>query len=61
MHVYARIDPQDADGEARKLGDLDQIQMATELRRLRRQLEKLQEENALLMKAFVVFSSEWSK
>jgi transposase-like protein len=46
---------------ARELGELDQIQMETELKRLRRQLEKLQEENALLKKAFVVFSAEWSK
>lgn len=40
---------------------LSQIQMELEVKRLRRQLEKLQEENALLKKAFVVFSSEWSK
>lgn len=45
----------------REIGELDQIQMETELKRLRRQLEKLQEENTLLKKAFVVFSSEWSK
>ena len=61
LHVDARIDLQHSDGDARALGDLDQIQMETELKRLRRQLEKLQEENALLKKAFVVFSSEWSK
>lgn len=59
--VETRIDPQHAGGSARELGDLDQLQMETELKRLRKQLEKLQEENALLKKAFVVFSSEWSK
>lgn len=61
LQIDARLDPDHAGGKALQLGDLDQLQMETELKRLRRQLEKLQEENALLKKAFVVFSSEWSK
>lgn len=61
LQIDARLDPDHAGGKTLQLGDLDQLQMETELKRLRRQLEKLQEENALLKKAFVVFSSEWSK
>lgn len=41
--------------------ELSRIQMEQEVKRLRSQLEKLREENTLLRKAFVVFSSEWSK
>jgi transposase-like protein len=41
--------------------ELAQVRLEAEVRTLRKKIEKLQVENDLLKRAFVVFSSEWEK
>lgn len=40
---------------------MTQVELEGELKKLRSKIEKLKAENQLLKKAFVVFSSDWSK
>lgn len=51
--------------ETKPLADTDvpmtQAELEVELKKLRTKIEKLKSENQLLKKAFVVFSSDWSK
>lgn len=45
----------------RDAGEFASASLEAEVKRLRRKVEKLQAENDVLKRAFVVFSSEWEK
>lgn len=60
-HDSLRIEETEASGATKVNGHENPESVEAELERLRRRIQKLQAENDVLKKAFVVFSSEWSK